>query len=98
MTLLAKVQDSFQIGSKCVIVFKFVTENGRIRVKEQIQLRTPDGQVKETYIAAIAHVKRSPLSPVDRSIGTVSLPQDVTKQDVPPGTEIWKMMSSGENL
>jgi hypothetical protein len=97
MTLLAKVEGSFDLGF-CVVWFKFLTEDGRIRVKDQIQLRTPDGHVKDTYVAGIERVKHSLLASVeDRSKVGISLPPDITKKDAPPGTEIWLLDSSGEN-
>jgi hypothetical protein len=96
MTLLARVEDSFQLGGGCVIVFKFLAEDGKLRKKDQIQLRTPDGEVTETYVAGIVIVKHRPLVPVDKSKMSINLPRNITKQDVPPGTEIWLLSSTSE--
>jgi len=55
-----------------------------IRREEKIQLRTPDGNILDTYIGSI-----------ERAYGTsgvrltIGLPANITKQDVPEGTEIW---------
>ena len=95
MKLLGKVEDSFELPAfirqyRCVIMFRFLAADGRIRIKDEIQLRTPDGRVKETYVAAFEHVKYSqPAPPIDeRPIG-ICLPVDITKADVPAGTEVW---------
>lgn len=91
MTLLAKVVDSFAFSfGYCVVWFEFLTENGLIRVKDKIQLRTPDGRVKDTYVTGIERVKYSLLASAEdrRKVG-ISLPPDITKVDAPPGTEIW---------
>jgi hypothetical protein len=95
VTLLAKVQDSFELPSsvqscRCVIIVKLLA--GRVRVKDPIQLRTPDGRIRDTHIAAFEHVKYSLLGPPpDRDSIGICLPQVFTKQDVPPGTEIWSL-------
>jgi len=90
MKLLARVEDFFQLGHHSVITMRFLSEDGRIRVKEQIELRTPGRQVIDTYVAAIAHVKHSLLGPPpDPYVVSIGLPPEITKQDAPPGTEIW---------
>jgi hypothetical protein len=93
--LLGKVEDSFELPTfipqyRCVIMFRFLAADGRIRIKDEIQLRTPGGCVKETHVAAFEHVKYlEPDPPKDeRPIG-ICLPPEITKADVPPGTEVW---------
>jgi hypothetical protein len=92
--LLGKVEDSFDLPIirryRCVIMFRFLAADGRIRVKDEIQLRTPDGRVTETYVVAFEHLKYlQPAPPVDeRPIG-ICLPEEIKKADVPPGTEVW---------
>jgi hypothetical protein len=85
---LGKIDDSFQIHNCCVVVFKLLT--GRIRAKDPIQLRLPDGQIRDTYIAGFEHMKYSLLASPDRDRIGISPPRELRKQDVPPGTEIWK--------
>jgi hypothetical protein len=65
VTLLAKIEDSFALHLGCVVWFRFLAEDGRIRVKDKIQLRTPDGQIKDTCVAGIERVKYSILASVD---------------------------------
>jgi hypothetical protein len=91
VTLLAKVVDSFALSfGYCVVWFEFLAEDGRIRVKDRIRLRTPDGRVRDTHVTGIERVKYSLLaSEADRRKVGISLPPDIAKQDVPPGTEIW---------
>jgi hypothetical protein len=75
---------------RCVMVVNLLA--GRIRVKDPIQLRTPDGQTRDTYIAGIEHVKYSLLGPPpDKDRIGICLPRELTKQDAPPGTEIWSL-------
>jgi hypothetical protein len=98
LILFAKVEDAFSIsGLGCVIVFKPLSDVN-LRVRDPIQLRTQDGQIKDTYVAGIERVKYNLLASVeDRSKVGISLPLDITKKDTPPGTEIWLLNSPGEN-
>jgi len=89
MKLLARVEDFFELIPHSSVTVRFLAEDGRIREKEKIQLRTPDGQVTNTYVAGIWHVKYLPLTPRDPNIVHISLPPEIKKQDVPSGTEIW---------
>ena len=94
MILVAKVEDSFVLPSflrsyGCVALFKFLSQAAPVRVKDRIQLRSPDGQVRDTYIAGFEHVKGNLLYARDvESVGIV-LPPEISKADVPPGTEVW---------
>jgi translation elongation factor EF-Tu-like GTPase len=94
VTPLAKVEDSFAItGRGCVIVFKFLAEDGRIRVKDQIRLRAPDGHVRDTYVAGI---ERWSGPNRRRDVHGILVPADISKVDVPPNTEIW-LLKAEEN-
>ena len=90
LVFLCKVEASFLVPRRAGISilpglpFK---EPGmpRVRVNDKIELRTPNGTVIDTYIAAIAHAKTT-----DGSVYPIQLPADIKKEDVPPGTEmIW---------
>lgn len=85
---LAIVQDAFQIsGRGCVVVLTQPrSPEFRLRAKDRIQLRYPDGRILETYIAGIEmlcgpNVKKEGLA--------FLLPESITKSDVPSGTEVW---------
>ena len=87
MRLLCKVEDAFYVSRRgCVIVPTFSEGlDFRIRAKDHIELRTPDGRVLETYIVSLEFATRRE-SP---SRMVIMLPPDIAKQDVPIGTEVW---------
>jgi translation elongation factor EF-Tu-like GTPase len=91
MTPLFKVEDVFEIsGRGCVIMPSIPAESEfKIRVKDQIQLRTPDGRVFDTQIAGIefAHGTKQDGSKISRM--AIILPRNIPKEDVPSGTEVW---------
>jgi translation elongation factor EF-Tu-like GTPase len=91
MRLLFKVEDVFEIsGRGCVIMTSIPAESVfKIRLKDQIQLRTPDGRVFDTQIAGIefAHGTKQDGSKVSRM--AIILPRNIPKEDVPSGTEVW---------
>ena len=81
------VEASFQItGRGCVLVLdRPRSSEHRLRAKDCIQLRHPDGTIIETYIAAI-ELSCGP-NVTDRV--AFLLPESIAKADVPAGTEIW---------
>jgi hypothetical protein len=86
LILFAKVEDAFSIsGRGCVIVFKFLS-NLNLRTRDPIQLRTPDGHVRDTHVAGI-EIGSGPSR--NRSKFAIMMPPDIAKQDAPPGTEMW---------
>jgi hypothetical protein len=91
MTLLFKVEDVFAIsGRGCVIMPSIPADSDfKIRVKDQIKLRTPDGLVLDTQIAGIefAHGTKQDGSKISRM--AIILPRDIPKDDIPKGTEVW---------
>ena len=90
MKLLARVEDFFQLAHHSIVMMRFVSEDGRIRVKGKIQLRAPDGHVTDTYVVAIECVKRNLLGPPrDPYVCGIDLPPEITK--VALGTEIWSL-------
>ena len=88
MPLLLKVEDVFDISGRGCVIAPVVPSGAdfKIRAKDQIQLRTPDGRVLDTHIASIELLK-----PQDGSACrmAIMLPRDLVKQDVPIGTEVW---------
>jgi hypothetical protein len=88
MIFLSKVEDAFQIsGHGCVVVAAVSRSNLKVRlhVRDSIQLRIPDGSVLDTYVAGIEIV----CGPEARDNLAFLLPEDISKQGVPAGTEIW---------
>jgi hypothetical protein len=57
----------------------------RLRAQDAIQFRNPDGRVLNTYIASIEML----CGPEVKDRRAFLLPKEITKQDVPKGTEIW---------
>jgi hypothetical protein len=89
MTFLFKIEEVFEIyGRGCVIV-PVIAEGAdfKIRPRDAIQLRTPDGRTLNTHIGSVEF-----LTP---EVGTcrmaILLPTDIQKQDVPNGSDVWLM-------
>ena len=88
MLFLSKVEDTFTItGRGCVVVPVAPRPDCdfRLRPRSPIQLRRPDGRILDTYIAALEMV----CGPEVKGRMAFLLPAEITKQDVPKGTEIW---------
>ena len=89
MRFLCTVEDVFEItGRGCVLAPGISEETPpdiKIRARDPIQLRRPDGSVVRTRIHAVEFLDR-----LDRSwCAPVLLPPEFAKSDVPIGTEIW---------
>lgn len=88
--LLFTVEDAFQItGRGCVLVPGPSAEEGSqpIRIGDRVCLRKPDGHSFDTVIAGVEMIGRRPRPKVITA--PILLPRDVTKDDVPIGTEVW---------
>ena len=87
MKLLCKVEDTFYISGRGCVIVPAIPEglDFRIRAKDQIELRTPEGRVLQTHIASVELAKRQN-APCRMAI---MLAADIAKQDVPTGTEVW---------
>lgn len=88
MRLLFKVEDTFHISGRGCVIVPAIPEglDFRIRAKDQIELRTPDGRVFQTHIASVELAKPQDGSPCRM---VIMLLPDITKQDVPAETEVW---------
>jgi len=88
--LLFVVEDAFQItGRGCVLAPGPAAEPGAqpIRVGDRLLLRKPDGQSVDTVIQAVEMLGRRPRPKVITA--PILLPREITKDDVPIGTEVW---------
>ena len=89
MRFLCTVEDVVEItGRGCVLtpgVSETTPSDIRIRARDPIQLRRPDGSVVRTHIQAVEFLD----GPGRRSCVPVLLPPEFAKSDVPIGTEIW---------
>ena len=86
---LFTVADRFQIdGRGCVLVPGLPTEPDSPNVPEgaRIRLRTPEGKETDTFIKAIELIcyRKKP----EKICIPILLPKDITKEDVPVGTEV----------
>lgn len=89
MQHLFTVADRFQIeGRGCVLVPGLPTEPTSPIVPRgtRIRLRRPDGQETDTFIEAIELIsyRKQP----EKICIPILLPKDITKEDVPVGTEV----------
>jgi len=88
--LLFVVEDTFQItGHGCVLAPGPSAEPGAqtIRVGDRLCLRKPNGQSFDTVIRGVEMLGRRPRPKVITA--PILLPREITKDDVPIGTEVW---------
>ena len=82
---LYTVTDIFQLTGPFLIPTPGIPDNvAGIRKGTRLQLRRPDGSVISTSIYCFFMSSRR-----DPTRRIISLPRDLTKQDVPLGTEVW---------
>jgi hypothetical protein len=88
VTFLSKVEHAFVVTGRGLFIMPAVPQ-GNFRLSERcpIQLRTPDGQVLDTHVAAVEFLYGPEEVPQRRL--TLMMPNDIAAQDVPNGTEIW---------
>jgi hypothetical protein len=87
---LFTVADTFVIRGRGLVPVPGIVpvDDERFRVGDPIQLRRPDGLVVHTRIGGLEMLDPNPSNEV------VILLKDLTKQDVPVGTEIWSVGES----
>ncbi len=76
--LIFKIADTFTIKGRGVCASPGERGVGRARVGDAIVLRRPDGSTLRVRVCEVTHPHRD-----------ILLPADITKSDIPPGTEIW---------
>lgn len=91
MELILTVEDVFEITGRGLILAPKIPDNlsFAVRPKDQIQLRTPNGQRLDTHIASFALGKPMGGGP---TIVDIELPSDIRRDDVPTGTEVWLLL------
>jgi len=93
VVFVAKVEDVFEIKGRGVVIAldsDTWVPNAKIRNKDKIQLRTPDGRILDTEIASIEFL----CGPKVHCKTAVLLPANISKEQVPQETEIWLMRES----
>ena len=84
--LLFTVVDTFRIEKRGLVLAADVRgDQVSLRVGESIELRRPDGSTVVSKVVGIAHL--APYDP-DRTLD-ILLPADISKEDVPVGTQVW---------
>ncbi len=89
MLHLFTVADRFQIENLgCVLVPGLSTEPGapHLRMGARIRLRTPDGREVDTTIRDMPEIRYAKMP--EKITIPVMLPKDLTKDDVPVGTQV----------
>ena len=89
MRLLFKVKGVLELsGIGCVVSPEIPPEMASdIRVKDRIQLRTPEGRQIDTHISLF--FTRRPKG--EGRFVAIVLPRDVSKSHVPIDTEVWHL-------
>ena len=88
MVFLSTVEDVFFISGRGCVIVPAIPRSSldfRLRANDPIQVRTPDGRVLDTYVAGI----EMSCGPAVKDAIAFLLPDNVSQQDVPKGTEIW---------
>lgn len=89
MVHLFTVTDRFQIeGRGCVLIPGVSCEPGDpvVRLGYRIRLRMPGGPFLDTTIRGIEHIRYAKMP--ERLTFPVLLPESITKDDIPVGTEV----------
>lgn len=92
LTLLFTVEDAFQIADRYCILVPGIPPTSSlpsIRVGDLIRLVKPNGEAIETHIHGVELLNygQRPRPAVIHM--PISLPPPITKQDVPPGTQVF---------
>ena len=83
---LGRVETVFSVATRgTVIIPIWLSSDLKVRNGDPIQLRAPDGQIKNTRITSVEFVKRERES----CQYAFMLPKDVAKSEVAEGAEIW---------
>lgn len=88
MLFLSEVEDTFTVAGRGCVIIPAVPRPDcdlQLRVRDPIQLRTPDGRTIDTYIAGVELL----CGPAVKCRMVFLLPGEITQTDVPKGTQIW---------
>jgi hypothetical protein len=99
MVRLFTVTDRFQIeGRGCVLIPGVSCEPGDpvVRLGHRIRLRTPSGAELDTTVRGIEHIRYAKMP--EKITFPVLLPENLTKDDIPAGTEVLLLEESYETV
>ena len=87
MTFLFKVEQAFDISGRGRVIVPTIIEGHdfKIRPQDAIQLRTPEGRIRDTHIVSVEFLKPE----VGMCRMGILLPPDVAEADVPHGRDVW---------
>ena len=86
VTFVSKIEEMFRITGRGFVIVPAALEPGvRLKAKDAIQLRTPDGRLLDTHVVAVEFL----CGPKVRHNLALLLPSDIKEQGIPLGTEIW---------
>lgn len=87
MTFLFKIEEVFEISGRGCVIVPAIDEGAdfKIRARDAIQLRTPEGHTLNTQIGSVEFLKQA----VGACRMAILLPTDVQKKDVPKGTDVF---------
>jgi translation elongation factor EF-Tu-like GTPase len=85
--LLAKVESFFMISGRGAVIVPVWLSDLRVQVGDRVQLRSPNGRVKDTSIAGVELLKQT--DGECRTAFLLSREVVITKEELGEGTEIW---------
>ena len=87
MTFLFKIEQAFEIPGRGRVIVPTIVEGHHFKIRPQdpIQLRTPEGHIRDTHIVSVEFLKQE----VGMCRMGILLPAEVSEVDVPKGTDVW---------
>ena len=87
MPLIAKVESFFMLSGRGAVIVPIWLSDFRIKAGDPVQLRSPNGRVKDTHIAAVELLKQR--RGECRIALLLSREIAITRDEIGEGTEIW---------
>jgi len=87
MTFLFTIEEVFEVSGRGCVIVPAIVEGAdfKIRPRDAIQLRTPEGRTLSTHIGSVEFLTPA----VGACRMGILLPSDVLIQDVPKGSDVW---------
>jgi translation elongation factor EF-Tu-like GTPase len=100
LQFLFTVEQAFQIsGRGCVLVpgIPSTVNLPSIKVGDRIRLTKPDGRSIDTTVNGVELINYGARKPPENISVPISLPATISKQDVPPGTQVHYLGRASES-
>ena len=90
--LLFVVEDTFDIPERGVVAAPGIIpeDDECFRIGDRLRVKRPDGSSLDTSIASLELLSPNPTRAV-----VVMFPKDISKSDIPAGSEVWSNMDIG---